>query len=180
MARPTPCRRVRAALLLLLILLAGCASEPPAGAPILRATDEDDAFVLRGTLDVGVIAAGETAAATFLLENHGADATYETGGCGSLPWAYDILADDGTRVGPLTPDPRCLGPPLTRATLARDASLQSELRWDGYVKERDANGEVLREPAAPGAYTLRATLTMTRGERESAPTVELRVVVRST
>lgn len=165
----------RAVLVLLALALAGCADD----AETTRTDDvvEEDLFVLRGALDVAEITPGETVAATFSVENRGADATFVVGGCGSAPWVYEILAEDGARVGPVPPDPRCLGAPDETRALMRGGELGSELRWDGYAKERDPSGEILREPAAPGLYTLRASVALQRGDVPSEPTLELRVRV---
>lgn len=176
--------------LLVLPALAGCLDEtydPGLPTPTTDPTpgpgpdadrDEEGGLVLTGTLDRATIASGEDTTATFRLENKGADVAYTSGGCGPSPWVYEIVAPNGSVVGPLGPDPRCLGPPTSEVTLEAGDALDGELAWDGIERTRDPDTlEVRARELPPGTYEIRASVTLTRGGETFEPDVALRIVV---
>lgn len=174
--------------------LAGCLDEsydpgasgtPPTGttpapgpaSPVENAS-ERDAFRMTVTLDRGSIAPGEDVTASFTLRNLGDDATYTDGGCGPSPWVFEIVASDGRVVGPLGPDPRCLGPPSREVTLERGDALEWALAWDGIERSRDPDTyEVTAREVPAGTYAVRATVPLARNGVAREPTVGIDVVV---
>lgn len=158
------------------MFLVGClgAQEPR---PLISADSSTGQFVLKGSLDTASITPGTLATAAFTLRNTGAPATYVTGGCGSKPWTFEIVAPNGTLVGPVAPDPRCLGPPDAVRSLLTGGTLDHSLGWDGFRKWRDEQGEVQRAEAEPGVYALRATVRVERAGVTVEPELELRLRV---
>lgn len=166
---------MRVALLALLALVSGCAGPPAPDATPAEAEAQGVSLTLAA--EPTTLAPGVSTVVTAFAQNRGADATYATGGCGSAPWRFEIVAPDGTRVGPLGPDPRCLGAPMQELAFARGANLTARLSWDGDVKERDASGEIQRQRAPPGVYTIRALLDLARDGEAFAPSAAVQVVV---
>lgn len=174
---------MRAALLLLLaaLPLAGCAEEAPYVVPTPHPTQdavEERGFRLEGRVEPSVISPGGEATARFNLTNLGpGNATYVTGGCGPAPWRFVILGPDRGVVGPLEPDPRCLGPPMGEGTLAEGASIEAALSWDGIRKWRDERHEVVREPVTPAVYDILADVPLVRDGENVTLALRLQLAV---
>lgn len=166
-------------LLLAVALLAGCAEDgaPAPPTPLLEARESVAQFQLTAQLDPGTIRPGDNATVRFTLLNEGPPASYTQGGCGTEPWVLRIVAPNGTQVGPVGSDPRCLGPPLQEVVLATGGTVVIDLRWDGIRKWRDEAFEIQRAPAEPGAYTMSAKADVRRAGASFAPAAEVRVVV---
>lgn len=168
----------RVPLLLLALLLAGCAGDA-ALAPKLR----DEMTVARvhlvGTLEREETRPGDALVTNFHLTNRGTALLYDEGGCASAPWVFEIRAEDGTLVGPLPPDPRCREAALTTRQLAANEALSHAFSWDAHRKWYDEAGAVQREPVPPGLYTLRAEVLVERDGAPIRPAVQLVLRVAS-
>lgn len=173
------------ALLLLLVapaFLAGCLDGGGDGndGSIHGSRDENTVgdVTLTGTLAPGIVSPGENITAEFTLVNAGTNATYTSGGCGTRPWVFEVVAQNGTVVAPLGPDPRCLGQPDREHILQPGKPIGARFGWNATIKWRDDQGTVHAEPAPPGRYALRASAPLTRDGLALAPTVELPFTVR--
>lgn len=163
-----------AAALAVALLVAGCAG-PASTGPRLRDDTTVAQVLLEGSLEREETRPGDALVSNFHVTNRGATVVYQEGGCASAPFTFEIRAENGTLVAPLGPDPRCLADPtpLAPRVIARGEAISHAFSWDANRKWFAQNGTVMREPAAPGLYTLRADVTVERDGARIQPAVEL-------
>lgn len=128
---------------------------------------------LAATLEREETRPGDALVSNFHLTNRGTALLYDEGGCASAPWLFEIRAENGTIVGPLPPDPRCHGAPVTTRQLAANEAVSHAFSWDAHRKWYGEGGAIEREPVPAGLYTLRAEVLVERDGAPLRPAVEL-------